>query len=95
MKVVDLPETNIILEPQSPFPFDDSLFSGCAAIVFVVDITDDYLVALTKLCALAVRTRYAERDIPIEVLLHKADAMDEQERQGSSPPPQQGRVDDI
>lgn len=80
--MIDLPDTGVILEPSSPAPFDDSLFDGCCAVLFVVDITDDYVNALTKLCALALRSKMVERNIPIEVLLHKADSMDEHDRQG-------------
>lgn len=72
------------MEPRSPAPYDSSLFEGCAAVLFVVDITDDYVNALTKLCALAARsTMEMGWSIPFEVLLHKADSMEEQERQGT------------
>lgn len=79
--MVDLPETSIILEPTSPSPFDASLFEGCCAVLYVVDITADYVLALTKLCALALRMCRSSPKLPIEVFLHKADNYEEHERQ--------------
>lgn len=78
---MDLPETSVILEPASPSPFDASLFEGCCAVLYVVDITDDYVLSLTKLCALALRAHRSSPAVPIEVFLHKADAYEEHERQ--------------
>lgn len=81
MKVVKLPETNVIIERLSPAPFDESLFENCSGILFVVDLTADYVDALTKLCALAMRSILAGARIPFEVLLHKADCLDDFDRQ--------------
>lgn len=82
LKVVDLPETSVILDATSAPPFDATLLDGCAAIIFVIDVTDDYVDALTKLCALALRESRSGQTVPIEVLLHKTDCMEEAERQG-------------
>lgn len=78
--MVDLPETTAaILES-----FAEDLFEGCQSILYVVDITDDYVDSLTKLCALALRGRTCAPELPIEVFLHKADSFAEQEKQGSA-----------
>ena len=79
--MVDLPDANVLLEPNSPSPYDDSLLDGCNGVIFVVDIADDYVNALTKLCALCVRASITQRSLPVEVLLHKADCLSEGERQ--------------
>lgn len=81
LKVIDLPDPSVILEPRSPFPYDETLLLGCHSVVFVVDITDDYVNALTKLCALCMRVSLGGGSLPVEVLLHKADSMEEMERQ--------------
>jgi len=78
LKVVGLPETTAtILES-----FEEKLFEGCQSILYVVDITDDYVDSLTKLCALALQSRNCAPELPIEVFLHKADSFAEQEKQG-------------
>lgn len=79
---MDLPENAIILEPTSPAPFDLSLFEDCLAVLYVVDITNDYVAALSKLCALVVRAKRMDQILPIQVLLHKADAFTDTEKQG-------------
>lgn len=82
--MVDLPENAVIVEPSSPAPFDTTLFDGCLAVLYVVDVTDDYVAALSKLCALIIRAKRIRQSLPIEILLHKADAFQEAEIQGIS-----------
>lgn len=57
--------------------------------IFAVDIADDYVNALTKLCALVVRSTRGQaaagvKALPFDVLLHKADCLAEADRQGTS-----------
>jgi hypothetical protein len=63
---------------------DLNYLSGCNSIVYIVDITNDYLDCLTKLCALALKLKAYRQIVPLEVFLHKADVFGEHERQGKS-----------
>ena len=78
---MDLPDVDVIVEPLAPFPCDRSLLTGYQAVLFVVDITDDYVNALTRLCALCVRVSQSRVPMAVDVLLHKAESLEEMERQ--------------
>ncbi len=84
---MDLPSINTAIPHISPTaPNEPPLLEGCSAIIFVVDITDDYVAAFTKLCALALHAQSVDSSIAIEVLLHKADLLEAQERKGIAAP---------
>lgn len=53
----------------------DHIFSGCGALVFVIDAQDDYLEALTKLTTTVTKAWKVNRDIKFEIFIHKVDGL--------------------
>jgi len=53
----------------------ESTFSGCGALVFVIDAQDEYLEALNKLHIIAMNAYKVNPNITFEVFIHKADGL--------------------
>ena len=55
----------------------DQIFSGCGALVFVIDAQDDYMEALTKLTSTVTKAWKVNREIKFEIFIHKVDGLSE------------------
>lgn len=53
----------------------DHIFSGCGALVFVIDAQDDYMEALTKLTSTVTKAWKVNREIKFEIFIHKVDGL--------------------
>jgi len=62
-------------------PFDaETIFSGCGALVFVVDAQDEYVDALNKLYLTVTKAHKINRNISFEVFIHKADGLSDENK---------------
>ena len=53
------------------------IFSGCGALIFVIDAQDDYLEALAKLNTTVAKAHHVNPAIRLEVFIHKVDGLTE------------------
>eukprot|EP01137_Pigoraptor_chileana_P026903 Opistho-2@8859 len=53
----------------------DNIFSGCGALVFVIDAQDDYMEALSKLFMTVTKAHKVNKNITFEVFIHKVDGL--------------------
>lgn len=61
---------------------DAQTYDGLKSIIFVVDLMDDYLMAITELCKLVENIKRIGLDeIQFDVFLHKSDGLDQKARQ--------------
>ena len=68
----DFPGQIDVFEPN----FDaDAIFSGCGALVFVIDSQDDYMEAMGKLHATVIRAYRVNPEIKCEIFIHKVDGL--------------------
>jgi len=72
-QIWDFPGQIDFLDPTMFDP--DRIFSGCGALVFVIDAQDDYMEALTKLQLTLSKAYKVNRTMNFEVFIHKVDGL--------------------
>lgn len=60
----------------------ETIFGGCAALVFVIDAQDDYGEALNKLYTTVTKAHKVNPSITYEVFIHKADGLSDDAKIG-------------
>lgn len=73
----------------------DMIFSGCGALIFVIDAQDDYLEALTKLNATVVKAFEVNPAIRLEVFIHKVDGLSDDTKMDTQRDIHQRATDDL
>ncbi|XP_074656153.1 ras-related GTP-binding protein C-like isoform X2 [Tubulanus polymorphus] len=68
----DFPGQIDFFDPQFDF---EMIFSGCGALIYVIDAQDDYMEALSKLHMTASRAYKVNPSIKFEVFIHKVDGL--------------------
>lgn len=72
-QIWDFPGQIDFLDPTMFDP--DRIFSGCGALVFVIDAQDDYMDALAKLHLTVMKAYKVNRNMNFEVFIHKVDGL--------------------
>lgn len=73
----------------------EAIFSGCGALVFVIDAQDDYEDALTKLNVTLVKAYEINPNIVFEVFVHKVDGLSEENKYDAQRAVRQQVMDDL
>jgi len=73
----------------------DMIFSGCGALIFVIDAQDDYLEALTKLNATVAKAYHVNPAIRLEVFIHKVDGLSDDTKMDTQRDIHQRATDDL
>jgi len=86
----DVPHSSFVQFQVWDFPgqidfFDSAydtelIFSGCGALLFVIDAQDGYAEALNKLQQTVIQAYKVNRDIKFEVFIHKVDGLSDDQR---------------
>ena len=63
----------------NPMALDmEAIFSGCSALIFVIDAQDDYMEAVSKLVLTATKAYSINPKIHFEVFIHKVDSLSDE-----------------
>merc|ERR1719334_1291841 len=73
----------------------DMIFSGCGALVFVIDAQDDYLDALSKLNTTVTKAHSVNPKIKFEVFIHKVDGLSDDTKMETQRDIHQRATDDL
>lgn len=73
----------------------DVIFSGCGALIFVIDAQDDYLEALAKLTATVTKAYRVNPNIRFEVFIHKVDGLPDDTKMETQRDIHQRAADDL
>ena len=80
---------------QVDFFDTDMIFSGCGALIFVIDAQDDYLEALAKLNVTVVKAFEVNPAIRLEVFIHKVDGLSDDTKKDTQRDIHQRATDDL
>ena len=73
----------------------DMIFSGCGALIFVIDAQDDYLEALAKLNITVAKAYHVNPQIRLEVFIHKVDGLSDDTKMDTQRDIHQRATDDL
>ena len=73
----------------------DMIFSGCGALIFVIDAQDDYLEALAKLNTTVAKAHHVNPAIRLEVFIHKVDGLSDDTKMDTQRDIHQRATDDL
>jgi len=73
----------------------DMIFSGCGALIFVIDAQDDYLEALAKLNVTAAKAYAVNPRMRLEVFIHKVDGLSDDTKMDTQRDIHQRATDDL
>merc|ERR1719228_187158 len=73
----------------------DMIFSGCGALIFVIDAQDDYLEALAKLNVTVAKAYQVNPGIRLEVFIHKVDGLSDDTKMDNQRDIHQRATDDL